>query len=93
MKVKVKFFGHLRDLIGTKAVVELDLQEGASIKQLLDVLLLDSKVMEILLDERKEIKPDISLLKNGREIKFLKGMDTRLDSGDEISIFPVVVGG
>jgi MoaD family protein len=93
MKVKVKFFGHLRDLIGMKAVIELDLEEGASISQLLDVLFLDSKTMEILLDERKRIKSDISFLKNGREIKFLKGMETRLDSGDEISIFPVVVGG
>ena len=93
MKVKVKFFGHLRDLAGTNAIVEIDLEEGATISQLLDALFLDSKSMKTLLDEKKEIKPDITLLKNGREIKFLEGMETRLNSGDEIAIFPVVVGG
>ena len=93
MKVIVKFYAYLRDQVGGTEKVDLDLEEGATIAQLLDELLLDLQIKEALLDDNQEIKSDITLLKNGREIKFLAGMETRLDSGDEISIFPLVAGG
>ena len=93
MKVTVKFYAHLRDLVGKKRVIELDLEEGATISQLLDELLQDSLIKSALLDENQKIKPEITILKNGREIKFLSGMETALDSGDEIAVFPAVVGG
>jgi molybdopterin synthase sulfur carrier subunit len=93
LKVTVKFYAHLRDLIGQKAMVELDMEEDATISNLLDELLLDSRTKEVLLDENQDLKPDITILKNGREIRFLAGMDTPLEPGDEISFFPVVAGG
>jgi molybdopterin synthase sulfur carrier subunit len=93
MKVVVKFFAHLRELVGMKKKVELTLKEGATISQLLDELISDPLIKKALLNKNKELKSDITLLKNGREIKFLAGMKTVLSSGDEISIFPIVVGG
>jgi len=93
LKVTVRFYAHLRDLVGQKALVELEVEQGATISDLLDELFLDSRIKETLLDENEEIKPDITILKNGREIRFLAGMETRLTAGDEISVFPVVVGG
>ena len=93
MKVTVKFYAHLRDLVGKKRVVEVEFEEGATISQLIDELLQDSLIRNALLDEKQEIKSEITILKNGREIKFLAGMDTVLDSGDEIAVFPAVVGG
>ncbi|MDF1540848.1 MAG: MoaD/ThiS family protein, partial [Candidatus Thorarchaeota archaeon] len=79
MKVTVKFYAYLRDQVGGKEKVELDLQDGATITQLLDELFLDPQIKEAILDDNQEIKSDITLLKNGREIKFLAGMDTKLD--------------
>jgi molybdopterin synthase sulfur carrier subunit len=93
MKITVKFYAYLRDLVGGNAVLELDLKEGATISHLLDELLLDSKIKAALLDKNKELKSEITFLKNGREIKFLEGLKTQLNPGDEISIFPPVVGG
>ena len=93
MKVTVKFYSYLRDLIGKKAKVELDLDEGAVISHLLSELLLDPQIKDALLDDNQELKSDITLLKNGREITFLAGMETKLEPGDEISIFPLVAGG
>jgi molybdopterin synthase sulfur carrier subunit len=93
MKVSVKFFAHLRDLTGKKTKVELELDEGATVAHLMDELYLDPNIKKHLLDERNQLNSDITILRNGREIKFLKGMDTILNSGDEISIFPLVVGG
>ena len=93
MKVTVKFYSYLRDLIGKKTMIELDLDEGAIISQLLNKLFLDPQIKEALLDENQELKSDITLLKNGREITFLDGIETKLEAGDEISIFPLVAGG
>jgi len=93
MKVSVKFYAHLGDLVNKKSKIEFDLMDGATIFHLLDELLLNSKIKNHLLDSNGELKSDITLLKNGREIKFLNGMETALESGDEISIFPMVAGG
>jgi len=93
LKVTVRFYAHLRELAGKKGVVELDLKEDATVSELLDELLLDFRVREVLLDEKQDIKSEITILKNGREIRYLDGMDTPLESGDEISVFPIVAGG
>ena len=93
MNVSVKFFAQLRDLTVKKTKMQFDLDEGATISHLLEELYLDSKIKKHMLDENHQINSDITILLNGREIKFLEGMDTILNSGDEISIFPLVVGG
>jgi molybdopterin synthase sulfur carrier subunit len=93
MKVTVKFYATLRDLTGKKASIEVDLEEGATISHLLDELFIDSVIKEVMLDENQVLKSDITILRNGREIKFLDGTDTKLSSGDDISIFPLVAGG
>jgi len=93
MKVSVKFYAHLGDLVDRKSKIEFDLKEGATISHLLNELFLEPKIKKHLLDDNGELKADITLLKNGREIKFLHGLETLLESGDEISIFPLVAGG
>jgi molybdopterin synthase sulfur carrier subunit len=93
MKVRVRFFAHLRELTGKRSVLEVDLEEGATVSVLLDRLLLDRRIKNALLDENQEIRPTIAILKNGREIKFLAGLKTTLSSGDELAVFPMVVGG
>ncbi|MHA2300346.1 MAG: MoaD/ThiS family protein [Candidatus Thorarchaeota archaeon] len=54
---------------------------------------MDSKIKDAIADENQNVKPDITILRNGREIRFLDSIDTELSSGDEISIFPLVAGG
>jgi len=89
----VRFYSYLRNLVGRKVIVELDLIDGATISDLLEELFLDSKMKDVLLDENQEIKSDITILCNGREIKFLGGLETQVNEGDEISLFPLVTGG
>lgn len=74
-------------------LVELNLGDTAKIANLLKELCQDLAIRNALLDEKHEIKSDITILKNGREIKFLDGMETILKDGDEIAIFPLVSGG
>jgi molybdopterin synthase sulfur carrier subunit len=93
MKVKVKFYAYLRDLVGEKHPIEYNVEDGTTVSELLDELFQSDKIRNALLDENSELKPEITILKNGREIKFLEGMKTQLNWGDVLSIFPPVVGG
>lgn len=93
MKAKVKFFAHLPDLVGKKEINEIDCEEGVTISKLLDWLFLDLRIKDALYDKELKIKANITILKNGREIKFLDGLETGINSGDEIAFFPLVVGG
>jgi molybdopterin converting factor small subunit len=46
-----------------------------------------------ILDDRGELKPLVNILKGGRPIRFLEGLDTELADGDVIAIFPPLAGG
>ncbi len=41
----------------------------------------------------KDIREGYSVLVNGRNIKFLEGLETPLEEGDRVTIFPPVGGG
>ncbi|MFW9887013.1 MAG: MoaD/ThiS family protein, partial [Candidatus Thorarchaeota archaeon] len=66
MKVTVRFYATLRDLTGKKAPIDVELDEGATVTNLLDVLFLDSAIKPAISDENQNIKPDVSILRNGR---------------------------
>ncbi|OYR79524.1 molybdopterin synthase sulfur carrier subunit, partial [Halorubrum ezzemoulense] len=39
------------------------------------------------------LAPQINVLKNGREVLHLDGLDTPMADGDRLSVFPPVAGG
>ncbi len=91
MIVKVKTFANLKEVFREKA--NLKLKEGAVLKDLLSPVYLPPKALEVIIDESGNIKPSILILKNGRNIRLLRGLLTRLEDGDKVSIFPPVCGG
>ena len=91
MIVKVKTFANLKEVFREK--VNLKLKEGAVLKDLLSPVYLPPKALEVIIDESGNIKPSILILKNGRNIRFLRGLLTRLEDGDKVSIFPPLSGG
>ncbi|MGZ4198765.1 MAG: MoaD family protein, partial [Thermoleophilia bacterium] len=40
-----------------------------------------------------ELSAEIIILVNGRNVRYLRGLDTPLQASDEVSIFPMVAGG
>ena len=48
-------------------------------------------VGELLVDG--DLKPQINVLKNGREVLHMQGIETPVEPGDTVSIFPPVAGG
>jgi len=48
---------------------------------------------ERLIDENGDLRYFVNIYVNGEDVRFLDGLDTQTNSGDEISIVPAVAGG
>ncbi|MBI2303274.1 MAG: MoaD/ThiS family protein [Chloroflexi bacterium] len=48
---------------------------------------------ERLCDEEGEIRRFVNIYVNGEDVRFLQGLATSLEAGDEVSIVPAVAGG
>ena len=92
ISVTVKSFATFREVMD--AEVCMDLEAGTTIRALLAVL----TGRYGGLNERLFAAPDtlqdfVNILRNGRNIQFLAGLDTRLGDGDTIALFPPLAGG
>ena len=48
---------------------------------------------ERLCDDSGELRHFVNIYVNGEDVRFLQGLDTVVNTGDEISIVPAVAGG
>ena len=90
--VKVKFFAKFREIAGKK---EMEF-EARDVRSLLrEISRRDEELGKAILEDRDGVKPRkvVRIFVNGREIKWLRGLNTQLQENDVVSIFPPVGGG
>lgn len=93
MKVTFKAFANLREIVGSREQ-ELSLPAGETVGGVLKRLCEAHPGMEEkILDAPGRLKPFIIVLKNGRSIAAFQDLDTVLDEGDVIALFPPIAGG
>jgi len=91
MTVTVRIPTPLRKLTGGADEVSID---GATIGAMIDNLeAAHAGLKERLCDENGEIRRFVNVYLNDEDVRFLKGRDTELKDGDEISIVPAIAGG
>jgi molybdopterin synthase sulfur carrier subunit len=92
MQLELRFFATFREAVGSKTV-EREFPDGSTVGDVLADLeaRYEGLVGELLVDG--DLKPQINVLKNGREVLHMEGIDTELDDGDRLSVFPPVAGG
>jgi molybdopterin synthase sulfur carrier subunit len=91
MAVTVKIPTPLRTLTNDDDSCEIDANDLASVVTALEATY--PGMQERLLDEGGEIRRFVNIFVNGEDVRFLNGLTTTLDTGDEISIVPAVAGG
>ena len=92
--MKVNFFATLRQITGQKTV-EFDLPDYVTAQQVLDAVIERFPAMRRdLLDENGQLQRHCHMFINGRGVPFLlEKMNTVVNPGDTVNIFPAVGGG
>ena len=91
-KIKVKFITSMREIFQEKER-EIELRNASNVQELLNLLCDSYERRQGIFYRSNKIRSDVTILKNGRNIHFLDGIQTELEEGDTIAIFPPVYGG
>ena len=92
MELELRFFATFREAAGGKTVVH-EFDDAATVGDVLGSLEAEYDGMAGRLITDGALAPQINVLKNGREVLHLSGLDTPLEDGDRLSVFPPVAGG
>jgi molybdopterin synthase sulfur carrier subunit len=87
--VSVRLFANLREIVGNPRLVF----EASTIRDVLVTLRSEHPALQPLLCEDGEVRPYITILINGKNIRDMEALATLLSDGDEVAIFPPVSGG
>ena len=91
--MKVKVYATLRPIIGG-ADVPTGTQPGQPVRDLVaDMVTRWPDLRPEILDKDGNLQRRIQIFVNGRNIIYLHGLDTVMQDGDNIAIFPPVGGG
>ncbi len=91
MSVVVRIPTPLRRMTNGAAQVEMDSSNMGELVEKLDATYPGFK--DRLIDENGELRYFVNLYLNGEDVRFLEGLATSVNSGDEVSIVPAVAGG
>jgi sulfur-carrier protein len=91
MAVKIKLPTQLRDAAGNATEAEVD---GATVGEALDSLYAQhGELRQRIADDGGGLRRFVNVYLGGEDIRFLEGLDTPINDGDELTILPAVAGG
>ena len=96
MAVNVKFFANVRQLMGKdELTLELDPSKNYTVRDILQEIATseDKELSTMLVTVQGGSRGAVRVIVNGREIHHLDGIETRVQDGDSITIFPLLAGG
>ena len=92
MELECRFFATFREAVGQKEL-PWAIDDETTVGVVLENLETEFEGLEGQLLEDGEIRPQLSVLRNGRDVVHAEGVDTPLEDGDVLSVFPPVAGG
>ena len=91
MKITIRFFAYFRELFEEKTKV-IEISEGTRVRGFLESICDSEKKRDAIIVEGR-IKDPVIIMINGENIVSLSGIDTELEEGDTLAIFPKLGGG
>lgn len=91
MSVTVRIPAQLRPLAGGTGEVPV---EATTVREAIEALdKAHPGLGERLLDDKGELRRFVNLFVADEDVRFLDGLDTKLDDGQTVSVVPAVAGG
>ena len=88
-----KLFADLAEVAGGKEA-EVETPPGETVGAALDALVAEYPGLEDrIYDDEGDLREHINVLRNGANVHAEDGLDTELEAGDELALFPPVSGG
>jgi MoaD family protein len=90
MAVLVKIPTQLRSATAGEAEAEV---EGSTVGEVLDSLYEQHEELRDRIAEDGSLRRFVNVYVSGEDIRFLDGLETEVEDGDEVTILPAVAGG
>lgn len=91
MSIVVRIPTPLRRMTGGLDKVEV---EGASLEGVIDAMNQEYPgIRDRICDDNGDLRNFVNVYVNGEDVRFLQGLETPTNSGDEVSVVPAVAGG
>ena len=87
-----KLFADLAEIAGGKQV-EVDAEAGDTVEEALSALVADHPDLRDRIYDDGDLREHINVLRNGENVHAGNGLETELEAGDELALFPPVSGG
>jgi len=92
--MKVRVFGTLRAVMGGTKEIELPVGNQSTVLKVLGELVTAYPgLKEKLFREGETLQGGVTVVVNGRSVRFLDGLNTPIRETDELALFPPIGGG
>ena len=91
MEIELRFFANFRQAVGQKTI-RREFDDDARAGDVLRALPEEFPEMD-LFESDGELRDYLTILRNGQDIEHLDGLETAVEDGDAMSVFPPVAGG
>lgn len=91
MECELKFFANFRETVGQKTLVR-EYDDGATVGGVLNAVTAEFPELD-LFEEDGSLRDYITVMRDGRDVTHIDGLETRLEGGESIAVFPPVAGG
>ena len=91
--MKIKVYATLRDIVGSSSI-HIDSPLEVTVEHLLQkILAVHPDLGTEIFNDEGQLRSSYHIIVNGRNVRFLKGLETLVTPDDTIHIFPPVGGG
>ena len=90
--VTVKLFASIKDVF-REAAIAVPLTQAPDVGHLLQRVCTSPARERAIYDLDGSVRKDVTVLVNGRHMRYLGGLQTKLVEGDDVRLFPPMYGG